>query len=143
MIGNTARQRGGARGQMIRFLILGGTNTLVTYALFVGLGLFISAWIAYTIAYMVGLAWTTLGSSRFVFRARFSARRVLVFTAWYLFMFGIGQLVIRLLNPNEFTELVITSLIVLAITTPLIFIGGRYIFGADQSRPNVEEEGTR
>lgn len=128
MTSDRAPRRDGAKDQIIRFVVLGGMNTLLTYALFIGLGLLIPAWIAYTIAYFAGLVWTTLGSSRFVFRARFSGRRVLIFAAWYLFMFGIGQLVIRLVDPHGFAQLVITSGIVLAITTPLIFLGGRYIF---------------
>lgn len=139
MTTSPASRGDGARGQIIRFLVLGGMNTLLTYAIFIGLGLVMPAWIAYTIAYVAGLAWTTLGSSRFVFRARFSGRRVLLFTAWYLFMFGIGQLVIRLVDPQGFVELVITSAIVLAITTPLIFIGGRYIFVHAAAEPAAEK----
>lgn len=126
--------------QVIRFLILGGTNTLITYAIFVGLGLLIPAWVAYTVAFSLGLAWTTLGASRFVFRANRSLKRILLFLVWYLMVFGVGQLLIRLVNPVGFLGLVLTSLIVLIVTTPITFVGGRLIFGARQGDPGPAAE---
>lgn len=114
--------------QILRFLIVGGSNTLVTYAIFVLLGLVIEPWIAYTIAFAIGLVWVALGSSRFVFRARFSLTRVLIFIGCNLVVYGIGQLLIRLVEPHGLTELILTSLIVLAVTAPVTFILGRYIF---------------
>ncbi len=119
---------------MGRFLLVGGANTLVTYAVFFLLGLVIPPWIAYAVAFAMGLAWTSLASSRLVFRVRFSWRRVLSFVAFYLAVFGLGQLVIHLISPNTPTELLITSAVVLVATTPIAFIGGHFIF-----RPPADE----
>lgn len=124
----TESSAGSTRSQILRFLIVGGTNTVVTYALFIGLGLLIEPWVAYTIAFFSGLTWTVFGSARFVFRASLSIPRLLLFSAWYLMIYGAGQLVIRLMNPGGFTDLVITSLLVLVVTTPLTFVGGRFVF---------------
>jgi putative flippase GtrA len=131
--------RGTLRGQALRFLVVGAANTLITYAIFIGLGLVVAPWIAFTIAFALGLVWTAFGSSRFVFRARHSTRRMLVFIGWYLLLYGIGQLVIRLISPDGLVELLITSAAVLVVTTPLTFIGGRYVFGR-APRPLPEEE---
>lgn len=114
--------------QLGRFLIVGGTNTLLTYAIFVGLGLLIEPWIAYTVAFALGLVWTSIGSSRFVFRARFSLKRVLLFTGCYLVIYGIGRVIIRLVDPQTFGALLLTSVIILVSTTPLVYIVGRFIF---------------
>ncbi|GAA3592533.1 hypothetical protein GCM10022198_15540 [Klugiella xanthotipulae] len=127
-------------GQVIRFLIVGGSNTLITYAIFIGLGLVIPPWIAYSIAFGVGLVWVTLGSSRIVFRARAGGAQLALFCAWYLVVFGVGQLVIRLIDPRGFVSLAVTSLIVLACTTPLTFLGGRYIFRQREPQQVANEE---
>ena len=123
----------GAR-QLVRFLLIGGTNTLLTYAIFVGLGLLIEPWIAYTIAFALGLAWTSIGSSRFVFRASFALRRILLFAGCYLVIYGVGRVLIRVADPQTVSALLVTSLIVLVATTPLVFIAGRFIF----TRPTPE-----
>lgn len=114
--------------QILRFLVIGGTNTLVTYAIFIGLGLLIEPWIAYTIAFAAGLVWVGLGSSRFVFRAAFSWRRVLLFIGCNLVVYGLGRLVIRAVQPDGLLALALTSLLVLAATAPLTYLIGRRIF---------------
>ena len=120
----------GMRGQVLRFLLVGGANTLATYAIFIVLGLFIPAWIAYTIAFAIGLAWVVFGSSKFVFRGEHGRRRLLLFAGWYLVIYAIGRVVIALIAPTDFLDLAITSLAVLVVTTPLTFVGGRFIFAS-------------
>jgi len=124
------------RGQAIRFLVVGGINTLATYAVFIVLGLFITAWIAYSVAFALGLAWVVFGSSRFVFKATTSAKKIALFSGWYLLIYGVGRLVVHVFNPVGLFELAITSLVVLVVTTPLSFLGGRLIFTTSQRAPN-------
>jgi putative flippase GtrA len=126
--------------QLLRFLIVGGTNTLITYAIFVALGLIIDPGIAFTIAFVIGLVWVTAGSSRFVFRGATSARRIAIFLGWYLFIYAIGRLIVHLLDPQGVTALLLTSLAVLVVTTPLTFIGGRLIFTPMDTVPEKTSE---
>ena len=121
--------------QLARFLIVGGTNTVLTYAIFVVLGLLIEPWIAYTVAFALGLVWTSIGSSRFVFGVRFSLRRVSLFTGCYLGIYGIGRVIILLVNPQTVASLLGTSFIVLVATTPLVYIVGRFIFSPPRPEP--------
>jgi putative flippase GtrA len=132
----TSERRRRDVGQILRFLVVGGSNTLVTYAIFVALGLIIPPWIAYTIAFAIGLVWVALGSSRFVFRAAFSLKRVAIFIGCNLVVYGLGQILIRLVQPDGLLELVLTSLLVLVVTAPVTFILGRYIFNRPAS-PNA------
>lgn len=120
-------EKGEMRTQILRFLIVGGANTLATYAIFIILGLFIPAWIAYTVAFALGLVWVVFGSSRFVFKGDHGRRRLLLFAGWYLAVYAVGRIVIALIAPVEFTELGVASLAVLVATTPLTFLGGRLI----------------
>jgi len=125
---------------LVRFLVVGGINTLVTYAIFVGLGLVIPPSIAYLVAFVLGLAWVVFGSSRFVFRASGGGPgRLVAFAALYLIVLGLGQLVIHLVKPDGFWPLVLTSVIVIAITTPLNYLGGRFIFRG-QSDPAAHDK---
>jgi putative flippase GtrA len=128
-----------ARGQVLRFLLIGGSNTFISYAIFVALGLVIEPWLAYTIAFAVGLAWTSVGSSWFVFRSAFSWRKIAIFVACYVVVWGFGQLVIWLISPSGVRELLITSLVVLVVTTPLIFLIGRFVFSRP-ARPHSTTE---
>jgi putative flippase GtrA len=134
------RSRSALLSQAWRFLIVGGLNTLLTYAVFIGLGLVMPPWIAYSIAFALGLLWTGFGSSRFVFRGDKSFRRMLLFLGWYLLLFGLGQLVVHLVNPSGFPQLVVVSAIVILVTAPLTFIGGRFVFGGPDVVANPAPE---
>lgn len=137
------RPAGRTRGQVLRFLIVGGSNTVLTYVIFIVLGLVMPPWAAYSIAFALGLAWTSIGSSRFVFGSTFSARRMLLFIGCYLVVYGIGQLVIQLIDPTGLPSLLLTSFIVLVCTTPLTFLIGRYIFGRTPPAADKTEKETR
>lgn len=118
----------------MRFLLVGGSNTLVTYAVFIFLGLIIPPWMSYTFAFCIGIVWTLLGTSQFVFKSRLNIKTGLLFVGWYLFLYGIGQLTIGLIKPNNFVSLAITSFFILIFTTPLTFIGGRFLFGGNPKK---------
>jgi putative flippase GtrA len=114
--------------QALRFLLVGGLNTVGTYAIFVLLGLVMDPGVAYTIAFLIGLAWVVFGSSRLVFRSEHGSRRLLMFLAWYLVIYAIGRGIIAVMDPVGFWPLAFASAVVLVCTTPLTFIGGRVIF---------------
>ena len=114
--------------QIFRFLVVGGSNTLITYGIFISLGLILPVWIAYTIAFSVGILWTFFGTSKFVFKANPTLLSGFFFVSWYIFLYGVGQLIIYIFKPINFESLVITSLFILLFTTPLTFLGGRFLF---------------
>jgi len=118
----------GLGGQALRYLVVGGVNTLSTYLIFIILGLFIDPAVAFTIAFFAGLIWVVFGSSKLVFRATNSPVRLILFAASYLVIYGIGRLIVELVNPSGLIALGLTSLIILAVSTPLSFLAGRFIF---------------
>jgi putative flippase GtrA len=128
MVDDSTKPERRSLGQFFRFLIVGGANTLLTYSIFTCLGLLIEPWTAYTIAFALGLVGTSVASSRFVFAARFSLRRLLLFVVAYLAIYGVGSMIVRLADPQTLEALLVTSLIILVTTTPLVFLAGRYIF---------------
>lgn len=114
-----------------RFLVVGLANTVVTYSIFVALGLLIPPEAAYTVAFLVGLAWVSLGTSRFVFRSRGRPWRIVSFAAVYLVVYVVGRVIVELLAPADFLSLMVASIVIIAVTTPLAFLAGHFIFPAE------------
>lgn len=125
-------------GQVARFLVVGATNTLLTYALFLLLAQWIDASVAYSIAFFLGLAYTTVLSSRWVFGADASARRIGLFIAWYLLIWLLGLTLVHLIAHGGFERHLLAAAAVLCVTTPLNFVGGRFILHRPQ--PPVDQE---
>jgi len=123
------------KGQALRYLIVGGVNTLATYVIFILLGTVIDAGLAFTIAFLAGLVWVVFGSSRIVFKAKNSPKKLVMFGAFYLLVYGVGRIIVELIDPVGLLELGLTSLAVLVVTTPLSFFAGRLIFRSPPASP--------
>jgi putative flippase GtrA len=110
----------------LRFGIAGGANTLITGALLSVLAHFIEPALAYTIVFAAGIALSTYLAGSFVFRARMSRRQVIYYVALYVVVFAVGLLVLQLAfalgMPDAYSGLVVL------VTAPLTFLGGRVIF---------------
>jgi len=57
------------RSTVLRFLVVGGSNTVITLVLFALLARVMPPWLAYTVVFALGLAYATLLTGRFVFTA--------------------------------------------------------------------------
>jgi putative flippase GtrA len=130
-----ALARGGRlHEKMLRFVVAGTANTLLTGLLMLALMQVIEADIAYTTVFVAGLAFTTIASSRFVFRSRLTASSATPFIAWCLFVYIVGVTVVHLTTYMWHVSHVYTTIIVICVTAPLNFIGGNYIFGTGGAR---------
>jgi putative flippase GtrA len=118
----------GRRGQLLRFLLVGGSNTLVTLALFVLLQQWLPASVAYTVVFALGLAYTTAMTATVVFGSRLTWRTGGAFVGWYLLVYAVGLGVVRLLDVLWDPSSLITAVITVAVTAPLNFLGGRVLF---------------
>ena len=119
----------GGRAQLLRFLVVGGSNTLVTLALFVLLQRWLSPAVAYTVVFAVGLAYTTAMTATVVFGSRLTWRRAAAFVGWYLLVYGVGLLVVHGVEAVWEPSSLVTAVVTVAVTAPLNFIGGRVLFG--------------
>jgi putative flippase GtrA len=121
--------------QARRFLLVGGANTGVTVALLALLARVIDPSVAYTIVFILGLAFTTVMTNRYVFSAATSGWRIGVFVAWYLGVYAVGLGVVRLLDREHQWSMLPLAIVTVMVTAPLSFLGGRLIFGT--TRPNL------
>ena len=123
MVREEARTTGAAAW---RFLIVGGANTLATTALLIGLSYLMPGWLAYTVAFGVGLVFSTVFAARWVFTSSGSKRAALVYALCYLVIYLVGLVVIAVIRSFDGPEF-LNGLSVL-VTAPLGFVAGRIVF---------------
>lgn len=116
------------RGQALRFLLVGGTNTAVTTAGFYLLALVLQARIAFTLVYLAGIAFVTAVTPQLVFGARASRRRRLVLALWYVAVYLVGLGMVSLLAGTFSAPRIAVVLGTVAVTAPLSFVGARVLF---------------
>ncbi|WP_433586459.1 GtrA family protein [Microbacterium hydrocarbonoxydans] len=120
-----------------RFLIVGGVNTLVTTALLIALSYVLEGWVAYTLVFVAGLAFSTFFAARWVFTSNGSRRAALAYALSYLVIYFIGLLAIagiRALDGPEY----LNGLSVL-VTAPLGFVAGRIVFRERQREESTDD----
>jgi putative flippase GtrA len=113
------------RAAFLRFLAAGATNTLASYALFVGLERLMPYLGAYAIAYLAGVALSYLFNTAFVFRVRRRWATALRFPLVYLVQFGLGSAVIALLVEALDARPPVAALAAILVTTPITFCASR------------------
>jgi putative flippase GtrA len=118
--------------QSWRFIVFGGVNTLISYSVFIGLGLVLHPALAYSVAFGLSLLAVTFLSNRLIYRGIESWAKKLGYLGWYLVVFAIGQLFLWVAKPVGFSELAVASAAIMLLTVPLTFIGGRFIFKRNQ-----------
>lgn len=120
-----------------RFLIVGGSNTIATAALLVALSYIMEAWQAYTLAFGVGLVYSTIFASRWVFTKAGSRRATLLYALCYVVIYFVGLGCVAFIRSWGWPEF-LNVLSVLA-TAPLGFLAGRLVFRERQRQETVNE----
>ena len=115
-------------GELVRFGLVGGSNTLVTLALFVLLQRWLSAPVAYTVVFALGLTYTTAMTATVVFGSRLTWRRGTAFAGWYLLVYAVGLLVVHGVQTFWQVGALVTAVVTVVVTAPLNFAGGRLLF---------------
>lgn len=129
------------RSSAWRFVLAGGLNTLVTGAMLSVLATFVDPRLAYTLVFAVGVVIAVVTAGRFVFGVPMTRRLVVLYVGMYLavYLVGLGAVAIGTSNgvPDSWSGLVVL------ITAPLTFLGGRLLLtGAIRHRSPVERTHT-
>jgi putative flippase GtrA len=125
---------------VLRFVVVGGTNTLITAAAFYGLATVIPARVAFTVVYLAGITFNVLVTPAFVFGVSASTRRRLLLGLWYLTTYLVGIGVISLLDDVVDAPRAVVVAITVAVTAPLSFAGARLLVG--RAYPAVSRSGS-
>jgi putative flippase GtrA len=130
------KSESGLGGPVIRFLIVGGSNTIVTAGIVVLLSLWIPGWMAFTIAFCLGLAYSVLLTGRWVFKAESNVGSSLKFASAYVVIYLIGVAGIAVLGALSAPSWANGATVFL--TAPLSFLAGRFIFSRPRPEPLVD-----
>jgi len=119
---------GSTPAQVLRFLAVGGTNTLVTGAVFLALSAVVAPAVAYTVAFAIGVAFAVLVTPRLVFSDSAPHHRRALYAAWYLLVYVVGLGVVYVVHDI----LGMDRWVIVAVTVPttaiLGFLGARRLF---------------
>lgn len=123
-------------GRGARFLAFGLFNTLVTYAIYCVLVLWMHPQAAYALVFALGIGIAYVGNAAWVFRARLRWSMLLPYAALYLFQYlANAGLVYVLMERFHFGPRVALAL-ALAVVTPLSFLLNHGLLGRD-ARPRA------
>ena len=113
--------------QFTRFIIAGGVNTVVTYAIYVGLVMFLPYAIAYTLTTALGIWISYFFNARFVFRRRLTLSAALQYPMVYLVQYILGLLLLYLLVEKAGFSKFFAPLLIVCVSVPLTFVLSRNI----------------
>jgi putative flippase GtrA len=122
-------------GQASRFIVVGLVNTLLTGSLFYGLALLLPVWLAYTLAFALGLVFVSAITPRLVFSVRPSISRRLAYAFWYFVVYLVGLGWVAVLSDVMHVDHLRVVVFTLIVTATLSFVGGRVVL---MRRPNGE-----
>jgi putative flippase GtrA len=114
-----------ARGA--RFLAFGVFNTLVTYAIYCALVIWLHPQLAYAIVFALGIVIAYLGNAAWVFRARLRWTVLLPYAALYLFTYFANAGLVHVLMTQAGVGPRVALALSLAVVTPLSFLANHLL----------------
>ncbi len=126
-----SRIKEGLDRPLLRFLLVGGVNTLATGVLVVLLSLVMSGWVAFTISFAIGLVFSVFMTGHWVFQAETTLARVLTFALAYSVIYLCGLALVHILT--LFQAPAIYNGFTVFVTAPLGFLAGKYVFKRDRT----------
>ena len=117
----------GLSPEFMRFIIVGGINTLASYIIYVALLLFLSYPVAYTLAYVIAIFISYYLNTTFVFKRKASLSKALQFPLVYVVQYLAGffwlYLLIEVLGINQF----IAPILVVGLNIPVTYLMSKFI----------------
>lgn len=124
----------GIHGEAFKFLLAGGTNTAITYGLYLLLNLVMPyAW-AYSMAYVVGVSISYVLQAKWVFHVELSWKNFMAFPLVYVVQWLIGLLLLAFLVERFSLHENIAPLVVIVLTLPVTFLMSRFIVRRGRER---------
>lgn len=113
--------------QGLRFLLVGGANTALGYAIYCLLVFWMHPQWAWAVCYAIGIGLGYAAHSRLVFRASLSRGRAAAYTAMQVSMYLLGSLVIASAMRWPDIGPRLAALLALCVTVPISFLVSRRI----------------
>lgn len=121
--------------EAVRFLVAGGINTALTYAIYLALLHLLHYAVAYTTAYVAGIALAYLLSTYYVFQVRQNTRHALLFPLIYVVQYLLGVVILQIAVKTFSVSPKFAMLVSIAITVPITFGLSRLLLKRHQPLP--------
>lgn len=115
--------------EIIRYLIVGGLNTVVTYVLYLLILNVSNITIAYTTSYILGILISYFLNVIFVFKTKVSIKKFFQFPLVYVVQYFLNTFFLIILVKNLNVNEKLAPLIILIISIPITFILTKVILG--------------
>ena len=115
-----------------RYLIVGGSNTAVTYGVYCLLVFWISAQAAWLLVYILGMLIGYVGHSRLVFSSDLKFRRAAAYIVLQVSMYGLSGAIIYFLHTVSGYGPRVAAGSAIIITVPISFLVSRKIMRSRQ-----------
>jgi len=123
------------KNEILLWVVGGGLNTILTYALYLLLKLFIPFRLAYSITYIIGIVFAYFFNSLIVFKRPLTVRKFfqfpLVYLVQYLLSMGLLEIFVKWFN----LDTNVSPILVLIIVTPITYLLSKFIL-QDRSAPS-------
>lgn len=126
----TSSRRRLITGEFLRFLIVGGVNTIVAYGVYLVLLHWLRYEVAYAIGYLVGIATAYALSTTFVFRRPMRRRSAARFPLVYVVQFLVGLVLLRIAVEVFALPQWLAFAVSVILTLPITFVLSRWIVRA-------------
>ena len=122
----------------MRFGLAGGFNTLVSYAIYLGLSSFLDYQWAYFIAYACGIGVSYVVNARFVFHTALSWRALFAYPLVYLVQYAMSALALAVLVRLLHVPKLFAPLFVVALTVPATYVLSKFVLmKTDRGRHDI------
>ena len=121
--------------EILRFLLAGGTNTAITYAIYLLCGLFTGYQVAYAVAYLAGIGISYVLNSCYVFELPVSWKAFSQYPLVHLGQYLVGALLLEGLVLWMEVPIGLAPLLVVVLTLPMTFVLSKVLLVRGARRP--------
>ncbi|MCT2195588.1 GtrA family protein [Paenibacillus sp. p3-SID1389] len=111
----------------LKFVIVGGLNTAITYGAYLLLLLCFEYKISYSISYILGILFSYYFNTKFVFREKITLLKFLKFPVVYLAQYLINVVILHILVEYINMPAEIVPLIVIVVSLPITYLLSKFI----------------
>jgi putative flippase GtrA len=113
--------------EFLKFLLVGGFNTLLTYILYLIAILFVPYQVAYVLSYCFGLLLVSILNVKFVYGQPISFKNIMKTIFVYLIQFAIGFILITACVGYLGIDKRIAPLIIIIFSIPVTFFANKFV----------------
>jgi putative flippase GtrA len=113
--------------ESVRFIVVGGVGTILTYLVYLFLLTFLTYQIAYSVTYGLGIVLSYTLNTFIVFREPWAWKKMLQFPVVYLFQYLLGLMIVSALVEYFVIDQRVAPLLVVVLLLPATFVMSRWV----------------